>query len=66
MINVESSDELEYKEIIFDGMAVANKVDIKKLKLGTCSEYAAEYVKQVVFESRRLNKVWVIFDRYKI
>ena len=47
-------------------MAVANKVDIKKLKLGTCSEYAAEYVKQVVFESRRLNKVWVIFDRYKI
>ena len=33
VINVESSDELEYKAIIFDGMTVANKVDIKKLKL---------------------------------
>ena len=31
-------------------MTVANKVDIKKLKLSTCSEYAAEYVKKVVFE----------------
>ena len=33
VINVESSDELEYKAIIIDGMTVANKVDIKKLKL---------------------------------
>ena len=61
---VESSDEPEYKAIIFDGMAVANKVDIKKLKLSTCSEYAAEYVKKVVFESRGFNEVRIIFDRY--
>ena len=45
-------------------MAVANKVDIKKLKLSACWEYAAEYVKKVVFESRGFNEVRVIFDHY--
>ena len=62
VINVESSDEPEYKATIFDGMIVANKGDIKKLKLSTCSEYAAEYVKKVMFESREFNEVRVIFD----
>ena len=60
-INVESSDEPEYKAILFDGITVANEVDIKRLKLSTYSEYAAEYAEKVLFESRGLNKVWVIF-----
>ena len=38
VINIESSDQLQRKVIIFDGMAVANKLNIKKLRLSTCSE----------------------------
>ena len=39
-------------------------MDIKKLKLNPRSEYATEYVKIFVFESRGFNNVRTIFDRY--
>ena len=53
VINFESSDEPKYTAIIFDGIVVGKKVDIKKLNVSTCSEYAADYVKKGVFESNR-------------
>lgn len=57
VINVESSDEPNYIAIIFDGIVVVKKVDIKKLNVSNCSEYAADYVKIGVFESRGLATV---------
>ena len=33
-----------YKVIVFDGMAVVNEIDIKKMKLKSCSKFASAFV----------------------
>ena len=63
LINIESSDQPQRKVIIFDRMAMANKLNIKKLRLSTCSEYAAKYMKKL-FKSKGFSEVQVTFDRY--
>ena len=35
----EESVDCDYKVIVFDGMAVVNKIDIKKMKLKSCFFY---------------------------
>ena len=33
-----------YKVIVFDEMAVVNEIDIKKMKLKSCSKFASAFV----------------------
>ena len=60
----EESADSDYKVIVFDGMAVANKIDIKKMKLKSCSEFASVFLQKVGKEAQGLDKVRVIFDRH--
>ena len=50
--------------IIFDGMAVTNRIDIKKEKVKTCSDFAVSFVNIITRESQSYDEVRVIFDRY--
>ena len=43
--------------------SVVNKVDIKKMKLKSCSEFTSAFVQKVEKEVQRFDKVCVIFDR---
>ena len=61
---VEESADSDYKVIVFDGMAVVNKIDIKKMKLKSCCEFASAFVQKVEKEAQRFDEVRVIFDRY--
>ena len=63
-IGDEGDRDLDYKVIVFDGMAVVNKIDIKKLKLRSCKEFASAFVQKVKKESQGFDEVRVIFDRY--
>ena len=40
----EKSADSNYKVIVFDGMAVVNKIDIKKMKLKLSSKFASAFV----------------------
>ena len=60
----EESADSNHKVIVFDGMAVVNKIDIKKMKLKSCSEFASTFVQNVEKEAQGFDKVRVIFDRY--
>ena len=50
--------------IVFDGMALVNKIDIKKSKIKTCLEFSDHFIKIVKRESTGFNEVRVVFDRY--
>ena len=60
----EESADSGYKVIVFDGMAVVNKIDIKKIKLKSCSECASAFVQKVEKEAQGFDEVRVIFDPY--
>ena len=45
-------------------MAVVNKIDIKKMKLKSCSDFRSAFVQKMEKEVPGFNKVCVIFDRY--
>ena len=60
----EESADSDYKVIVFDGMAVVNKIDIKKMKLKSCCEFASAFVQKVEKEAQGFDEVRVIFDRY--
>ena len=51
--------------LIFDGMAVANKINIQKYKLKTCQDFADVYSKIILSESHEFSEVCVLFDRYE-
>ena len=36
---IAENDDSSYKVVVFDGMAVGNKIDKKKMKLKSCLEY---------------------------
>ena len=63
-IGDEGDGDLDYKVIVFDGMAVVNKIDIKKLKLRSSKKFASAFVQKVKKESQGFDEVCVIFDRY--
>ena len=59
----EESVDSDYKVIVFDGMAVVNKIDIKKLKLKSCSEFTSTFVQKMEKEAQGFDKVRISFDR---
>ena len=53
-----------YKVIVFDGMAVANKIDIRKMNLKSFSDFASTFLQKLEKEAQGSEEVRVIFDRY--
>ena len=47
----EESVDCDYKVIVFDGMAVVNKIDIKKMKLKSCSVFIPAFLQKVEKEA---------------
>ena len=62
--NESINDPSEEKVIIFDGMAIVNKINIKKSKIKTCADFAEVFVERILDESFGNDKVRVVFDRY--
>ena len=62
--NKSISDPSEEKVIIFDGMAIVNKINIKKSKIKTCADFAELFVERILDESFGNDKVRAVFDRY--
>ena len=52
------------KVIIFDGMIIVNKINIKKFKIKTCADFAEVFVERILDESFGYDEVRVIFERY--
>ena len=53
-----------YKVIVFDGMTVANKIDIRKMNLKSFSDFASTFLQKLEKEAQGSEEVRVIFDRY--
>ena len=64
IINDNPEEAVTYRVILIDGMAVANKINIKKMKLESWSAFAFEYIENIKRESQGYQEVQVIFDRY--
>ena len=62
--NESINDPSQEKVIIFDGMAIVNKINIKKSKIKTCADFAEVFVERILDESFGNDKVRVVFDRY--
>ena len=61
---VTDNDPSQGKVIIFDSMAVVNKINIKKIKTETSADFAEAFVYRILDDSFRYNEVRVIFDCY--
>ena len=62
--NESINDPSEEKRIIFDSMAISNKINIKKSKIKTCADFAEVFAERILDESFRYDEVRVVFDRY--
>ena len=60
----ESTESNIRKVIIFDRMAVANRVDIKKEKIKTYNEFATSFINIIKREPLSYYEVRIIFDKY--
>lgn len=58
------SDEIR-KVVIVDGMAIVNRVDIKKKEIRNCADFAKCFNDIIDRETAEYHEVRVIFDRYK-
>ena len=58
----EESADPDYKVIVFYGMAVLSKIDIKKMKLKLCSEFTSVLVQEMEKEVPGFDKVCIIFN----
>ena len=63
-INITSFREDSDSVLIFDGMAIANRISIQKCQLKTCNEFANKFIDIILKESKLFSEVRVIFDRY--
>ena len=65
-INFTTLIEENESVIIFDGMAVVNRIDIQKQKgiIKTCRDFADVFSKIILKESKGFPEVRVLFDRY--
>ena len=52
------------KVIIFDAMAIVNKIDIKKSGIKNCLEFASNFMEIIDKQASGFQEVHVIFDRY--
>ena len=59
---ITSSVDSDYKVIVFDGMAVVNKIDRTKMNLKSCSDFASASVQRVKKEARAFSEVCVICE----
>ena len=62
--NESINDPSQEKVIIFDGMAIVNKINIKKSKIKICADFAQVFVERILNESFGYDEVRVVFDRY--
>ena len=62
--NESINDPSEGKVIIFDGMAIVNKINIKKSKIKTCADFAKVFFERILDESFGYDELRVVFDRY--
>ena len=53
------------KVIIFNGMAVVNRISIKKMKLKTCRNFAEKFVEIIYDDSNGYDEIRIIFDLYE-
>ena len=58
------SADSDYKVIVFDGMVVVNKIDVRKMNLKSCSDFASTFLLKKEKEAQGSEEVRVIFDRY--
>ena len=57
--------EKERSVIIFDGMAVANKINFRKSpQIKSCKDYAIAFFNKIKYEASGFDEIPVIFDRY--
>ena len=52
------------KVIIFDAMAIVNKIDIKNSGIKNCLEFASNFMDIIDKQASGFQEVSVIFDRY--
>ena len=50
--------------IIFNGMAIVNKINIKKSKVKSRADFADVFIERILDESFGYDEVRVVFDRY--
>ena len=62
--NEQENVNIDRKVIIFDGMAVVNRIDIKKNKVANCLQYANCFYNIITRESREMDEIRIVFDRY--
>ena len=61
---MDHDDPSQEKVIIFDTMAIVNKINIKKSKITMCADFAEVFVGRILDESFGCNEGRVIFYRY--
>ena len=49
--------------IVFDGMAMVNRINIKKSKVSTCHDFAESF-SEIILSHVRCEEIRVVFDRY--
>ena len=49
--------------IVFDGMAMVNRINIKKSKVSTCHDFAESF-SGIILSHVRCEEITVVFDRY--
>ena len=57
-------DRRQRKVMIIDGMAVVNRINIKKSKIKNCQEFAEPFINIVLHEATGCDEIRVVFDRY--
>ena len=60
----EEANSKSRKVIIFNAMAIVNKIDIKAESLENCDEFAPKFCEITNFQGKGFDKVRIIFDRY--
>ena len=57
-------DRRHRKVMIIDGIAVVNRINIKKSKIKNCQEFAESFINIVLHEATGCDEIRVVFDRY--
>ena len=60
----EEANSKSRKVIIFDAMAIVNKIDIKAESLENCDEFTFKFCEIINFQGRGFDEVRIIFELY--
>ncbi|XP_066919527.1 uncharacterized protein [Clytia hemisphaerica] len=58
-------EEVVRKVAIVDGMAVVNRVDIKKRNIRSCADFASSFIEIIDNDTADFDEVRIIFDEYR-